>query len=275
MAGGTPWTTGRILAAMAGLALIVLFFLPWVLVSGSALAALRALLWLTPLAGVGILLLVIFAQAGQGVSNQMTGITTIILGVLSALPTGGLLLETANISLAGFGVGFWGSLLASVVAVFAGLLEMATPKQQPDWLPTTPLPGPGPLAPPPPPTAPVILPPTSGSGYGAPVAVPPTQVVNPPVKALAWLADRSTGRQFGVGEVTNIGRDGASCDVVLDDPHISRKHACIKLEHGQFYLYDLASMGGTYVNNRRVQRQLLYDKDVVQMGTTKLIFVKP
>jgi sigma-B regulation protein RsbU (phosphoserine phosphatase) len=56
-------------------------------------------------------------------------------------------------------------------------------------------------------------------------------------------------------------------DLVLPDSHISRRHAQIVEENGQFFLLDEGSQSGTYVNNWRVQRQVLHDGDVIQVGS--------
>jgi pSer/pThr/pTyr-binding forkhead associated (FHA) protein len=59
---------------------------------------------------------------------------------------------------------------------------------------------------------------------------------------------------------------------VVDDATISAEHAAIVFEHGRYVLYDLASTNGTYVNDHRTQRQMLYDGDRVRLGTAELIF---
>ncbi len=52
-------------------------------------------------------------------------------------------------------------------------------------------------------------------------------------------------------EHTTIGR-AAECDVVLDDPRISRQHATITDDGQQYHVYDAGSLNGTFVNGRRV-----------------------
>ncbi len=49
-----------------------------------------------------------------------------------------------------------------------------------------------------------------------------------------------------------MGRDPAN-DMVLDHPVVSRFHARLYLENGQWFIVDLASANGTYVNNRRLE----------------------
>jgi len=66
-----------------------------------------------------------------------------------------------------------------------------------------------------------------------------------------------------------IGR-GRTADLVLSEPTISRAHAAIGYERGDFFVQDLGSTNGTGVNGRREPRTPLRDGDEVQLG--KLLF---
>lgn len=70
-----------------------------------------------------------------------------------------------------------------------------------------------------------------------------------------------------------IGRDD-SCDIVLTDPRISRKHAKLVLESEViFSLTDLASVNGTFVNKQRLTApMLLRHGDLILLGKTHLEF---
>jgi hypothetical protein len=48
-----------------------------------------------------------------------------------------------------------------------------------------------------------------------------------------------------------IGR-GRSCDVVLDDKTVSGRHARLAYHHGQWWLEDLVSTNGTFLNGELV-----------------------
>ena len=102
-----------------------------------------------------------------------------------------------------------------------------------------------------------------------------TKMLNQPAPQVGWLvitAGKRTGRDFRLGRVTDIGRDGAKSDVILDDDAVSAEHARIKFERNQFVLYDLASSNGTKVNGKHVQRQSLADGDNIAIGETTLTF---
>jgi hypothetical protein len=62
-----------------------------------------------------------------------------------------------------------------------------------------------------------------------------------------------------------VGRHPA-CDVVVDDPTVSRRHAQLRLRGGVWVLQDLASKNGTSVNGERVGRVALHSGDVILLG---------
>jgi FHA domain-containing protein len=66
-----------------------------------------------------------------------------------------------------------------------------------------------------------------------------------------------------------IGRS-ASCDVVLADDTISRRHAEVALRGGVCTVRDLGSSNGTWVNGRLVLRAELRRGDELQVGETIL-----
>jgi hypothetical protein len=96
---------------------------------------------------------------------------------------------------------------------------------------------------------------------------------------------RSTGKQFMLNDVeAQIGRwdaDGGifpDVDLDTDDPEakVSRRHARITLSNGQYFLEDLGSTNGTFINRgKRLppgHRQALCDGDEIIVGKTFLRF---
>lgn len=148
--------------------------------------------------------------------------------------------------------------------------------------PPLPPPPPPPLPTPPPPV-PEPAPPTELAAapvYEAPLRSPaPVETVSlrRPPSRLAWLVVRSglrMGKEFRLGEETNIGRDATRSDIVIDDTGMSRQHAKIRLENEQFVLYDLASRNGTFVNDEQIQKRVLMDGDRIKMGETIFTFME-
>ncbi len=72
-------------------------------------------------------------------------------------------------------------------------------------------------------------------------------------------------------DVTSAGRNPES-DVFLDDITVSRKHAEIRRQDDGFYVHDLGSMNGTYVNRERVEVTKLAASDELQIGKFRLVF---
>ena len=77
---------------------------------------------------------------------------------------------------------------------------------------------------------------------------------------------------------TLLGRD-PECDIQIDDDTVSGRHAKIwakELDDTDkpwvFYIQDLASTNGTYVNGEEVLRVELKDGDVIELGEAKLVF---
>jgi pSer/pThr/pTyr-binding forkhead associated (FHA) protein len=80
------------------------------------------------------------------------------------------------------------------------------------------------------------------------------------------------GESFPIdGERMTIGRRPDS-EVFLDDVTVSRDHALLILRNDQWYLDDLGSLNGTYVNRSRIESHQLQEGDEVQIGKYKLTF---
>ena len=71
--------------------------------------------------------------------------------------------------------------------------------------------------------------------------------------------------------VTKIGRSMDN-DLILAAPHVSREHAELHFSDGRFYIKDLDSTGGTYVNGKKVKTSFLSPGDVVKLSNIPLVF---
>lgn len=72
-------------------------------------------------------------------------------------------------------------------------------------------------------------------------------------------------------EETLLGRSGV-CDVQFHDPKVSRQHAMVRLYNNLYYIQDMQSTGGTYVNGQRVMSQPLQDRDQIRIGDSVFVF---
>ncbi len=80
------------------------------------------------------------------------------------------------------------------------------------------------------------------------------------------------GESFAVDrERMSIGRR-PEAEVFLDDVTVSRDHALLIRRGEAFYLDDMGSLNGTYVNRSRIESQRLEEGDEVQIGKYKLTF---
>ena len=89
-------------------------------------------------------------------------------------------------------------------------------------------------------------------------------------EARAALRLGSTRHDLG-DEKLVIGRS-RECDITLDDPNVSRRHAEIRRENGAFWIVDLKSTNGIEVNGERVERARLNHSDTILIGKTELTF---
>jgi phosphoserine phosphatase RsbU/P len=62
-------------------------------------------------------------------------------------------------------------------------------------------------------------------------------------------------------------------DLVIADPRVSRDHAIITSENGQFSVQDQGSKHGTFVNGERVQRKTLERNDRLEFGVRDISYV--
>jgi pSer/pThr/pTyr-binding forkhead associated (FHA) protein len=82
------------------------------------------------------------------------------------------------------------------------------------------------------------------------------------------------GRTYRLKDLADIGRDSKHNNIRLDDRTISRQHARIRQEDGDFVIYDLVSANGVNVNGEAVQRHTLENGDRISIGQIELGFMR-
>jgi hypothetical protein len=95
------------------------------------------------------------------------------------------------------------------------------------------------------------------------------------VKSLAWLIalegpTRASMYQL-LKEKTVVGSSMDS-DIQLGDQFVSNRHASFNFSGGKYFVTDLDSANGTFVNEKRVTKRSLDDGDKVRIGDTHYIF---
>lgn len=115
---------------------------------------------------------------------------------------------------------------------------------------------------------------TVGGGRNGRIEVEHTLDEQAPGARLQVIAGQPGGGTFEVGQSAVIGRD-PSCEVVLRERAVSRRHAEIEWTYQGYVLRDLGSSNGTFVNAAEVDEILLMDDDLIEVGLVQMRFRRP
>ncbi|MGH2632939.1 MAG: FHA domain-containing protein [Tepidiformaceae bacterium] len=93
-----------------------------------------------------------------------------------------------------------------------------------------------------------------------------------PFAGLFWLSGPRRGQHATLStDGTTIGTGGDS-DVLIDEPGVSLEHARLRMEEGEWFVYDLASRAGTTIGGETIYRHRLADGDRIGFGTSQVVF---
>jgi pSer/pThr/pTyr-binding forkhead associated (FHA) protein len=83
-------------------------------------------------------------------------------------------------------------------------------------------------------------------------------------------ADRNIGARYDLADHITIGRAPGS-NIVIDDTYASQLHARVFKSDGAFFIEDLGSTNGTYINGRKISYAIeLREGDRIKIG--KMVF---
>lgn len=100
---------------------------------------------------------------------------------------------------------------------------------------------------------------TSRRGQGRRRGTPRLVVIEP--------RDRK-GRAYDLRAEQTVGR-AAGCQITLDDTYVSQLHARVFTKDGAWFVEDLGSTNGTYLNTKRVSSALAVKRgDRIKIGAT-------
>ena len=76
------------------------------------------------------------------------------------------------------------------------------------------------------------------------------------------------GRSYDLRDEQTVGR-AAGCQITLDDTYVSQLHARVFTKDGGWFVEDLGSTNGTYLNTKRVSSALAVKRgDRIKIGAT-------
>jgi predicted Ser/Thr protein kinase len=117
---------------------------------------------------------------------------------------------------------------------------------------------------------------SSGGGATSPstaAAAPPPAATTAPAgaKCLEIIDGPNRGMRIDLlDQPITVGRAPGNT-ITISDPSVSSHHARIDPYNGKFYLSDLQSSNGTYVNNARVEQQELKKGDLIALGASRIV----
>jgi uncharacterized protein YegL len=88
---------------------------------------------------------------------------------------------------------------------------------------------------------------------------------------LAGTGGGLAGKRVQLGRGGLLGR-GPNCQLVIPDPSVSREHARLIFTQGRWFIQDLGSRSGTFINNQRVQNAPLKDGVSIRLGRSTFTF---
>lgn len=94
---------------------------------------------------------------------------------------------------------------------------------------------------------------------------------------LRYMNGPNEGKRLEVADAQEliIGRDATMADLVFNDDLVSRRHVKLRRDWSGTHVEDLGSRNGIKVNKKKVTRKTLRDKDELQIGHTRLLYLDP
>jgi pSer/pThr/pTyr-binding forkhead associated (FHA) protein len=104
----------------------------------------------------------------------------------------------------------------------------------------------------------------------APDAARTSRGGKPPTQVVVHDAGGGKARTVKLSGSTDVGR-GDRCAIRLQDTYVSQVHARLYGRDGTWYVEDMGSTNGTFLNDRRVQAPVeVHAGDVLRLGKTVL-----
>jgi two-component system, cell cycle response regulator len=106
------------------------------------------------------------------------------------------------------------------------------------------------------------------------ISIPSERPPNAGPPCLVIISGDDMGRRFELGnQEVSIGR-ADTCTICVNTDQVSRKHATVQAVLGKYYIVDLRSTNGTFVNEQKIERAKLLDGDQIRVGKTVLKYTE-
>lgn len=130
----------------------------------------------------------------------------------------------------------------------------------------------------------------AGAPEVAPVPAPSaTKVFKPSAPSVTAAVSAGDAEELGLareprarltvdGQRHDLSKDAVvlgrsrECDITLDDANVSRRHAEVRRENGDWWIVDLGSTNGVELNGKRVSHERLAHEDQILLGRTEITF---
>ena len=87
---------------------------------------------------------------------------------------------------------------------------------------------------------------------------------------LTWVTPTHS-QTFEIGDFSILGRD-SNCQINIENPFTSQRHARIKKKDSKYFIEDLRSKNGTFVNGTRIVEVELKERDRISIGDREYLF---
>ena len=71
--------------------------------------------------------------------------------------------------------------------------------------------------------------------------------------------------------VVTVGR--SSCDLIVDDPELSRRHVRVEIQGAEITLRDLDSTNGTFMDDERIREVSIHNRSKFRVGSHEIALV--
>jgi S-DNA-T family DNA segregation ATPase FtsK/SpoIIIE len=90
--------------------------------------------------------------------------------------------------------------------------------------------------------------------------------------ALLIVSGKEAGKVLDIDKtVVTVGRSG--CDLLVDDPELSRRHARVEFQGDEITLKDLDSTNGTYIDEERIREVFIDNRAKFRVGSHEIALV--